>query len=77
MKVKELYNMCLKAVSEGCEDFDIVISEVSILPNTEDIENLGENLTVVLDTKEFRIFESKHSDDELDAYERMCINDID
>lgn len=84
MKVVELYNMALKAVAEGHGDFDVVVSDVSLVP---DEENIGENFTVVLDkhirmlhinedSKEFRIFESEHTNDELDAYERMCVNDI-
>ena len=83
MKVKELYNMAIKAVADGLEDYDVVVSEISVEVDEEDI---NESFTVVLDkpvvmlhiaedSKEFRIFEISNSSEDLDAYEEAYIND--
>ena len=85
MKVKDLYNICLTAVEDGLEDFEVVVSEVSIIPNTEREEVDGEiveNFVVVEDKptvmfhisekgKELRIFDVDNTPELLDAYDDL------
>jgi len=85
MKVKDLYNVCLTAVADGLEDFEVVVSEISIIPNTDNEEIDGEiveSFTVVLDKptvashinvsgKELRIFDMNNTPELLEAYNEI------
>lgn len=72
MKLKELYNFCLGAVTDGLEDMDVVVSNVSIV---EDFTAVVDDPVVMLDidfnTNEMRIFGSKNTPEELDSYEEL------